>query len=223
MSRWRSVLPVFLGATLCVGPARGAEPAAADKKAVEPASILDTLEVGLRGSVGREANSRDYDWGPTLSLGLFSSGPDARNRFCYELEYSYNDAFSELRGDAYTQQTRVKTSELKYAKVSLLKLAGRDLRERFHFTPYLTGGVQYVDSREETREEDEDGELALTERRRESYWAPTLGAGVEFALGSRTTLALDYDRNFESGNRRMHRLNLELKVRLFGDDEEKER
>lgn len=204
----KTLLPAVLGLAFLAAPA-----AAED----EGASVLDSLEVGLRGSVGREANWNDYDWGPTLSLGLVSSRKEAPSRFSYELELSYNDSFSKLSGEAYTSETRVRAAEFKYAKLSFLKLAGLDLRERLRFTPYLSGGVQYVDSREETREPDDEGVYETTELRRDFYWAPTAGAGIEFALAPRTTLALDYDQNFEGGNRRFRRFSFELKVRLFGE------
>lgn len=194
-----------------------AVPAAAEEEEKEKSSPIESLAVGLSANLAREANWNSYDWGPTLSLGLLTSREAAPNRLKYELELSYNDGFSRLSGEGYTSETRVRTAEFKYAKLSFLKVAGSDLRERLRLTPYLAGGVQYVDSREETRELDDDGVYETTDLRRESYWAPTAGAGVEFALTPKTSLALDYDQNFEGGNRRIRRLSLELKVSLFGE------
>lgn len=216
--------PSLLLAALPPGPAAaedGAEEAQEEEEGEEkPASPLNSFSIGLRGSAGREANGRDHDWGPTLGLDLLSSPESARHRFGYELEFSYNDAHWKLIGADSTQKTRVQSMELKYAKLSLLKLAGVDLDKRFRLVPYVSGGVQYVDSREETitPADPEEDEPESTESSRDRYWAPTFGAGVRFSLTRRTSLALDYVQNTMSGNRRIARLSFELSVSLFGEE-----
>ncbi|MBI3550327.1 MAG: hypothetical protein HY078_14905 [Elusimicrobia bacterium] len=169
------------------------------------------LSLGLRGSFGREAQQRSVEWGPTLSLEIGSSEATARNRFKYELEYSYNDALTKLVEDEAAQTLRVRTHELRYAKVSLLRVAGFDVGKRFGMVPYLAGGVQYVDSR---------GDLGEEGRTVDFYWAPTMGAGLEMLISRRTTLALDYEQNFEGERRRISRFSFELKLRVFGEEDE---
>lgn len=169
-------------------------------------SAFESVSVGLKGSAGQETSERSVDWGPTLSVEILTSDKAERSRFKYEVEYAYDDATSKLSAAGVDQQSRVRTHELKYAKLSLLSLFGRDLRERLRFVPYASGGVQYVDSRGSA-----DGERAV-----DFYWAPTWGAGIEFALSRKTTLAIDYDANTLGGKRRVANLTLELKLAVFG-------
>lgn len=134
----------------------------------------------------------------------------ARWRWRYEAELSYDDDLSKLSSEATQQSTRVQTLELKYAKLSALKVAGADLKERLRFVPYLYAGVQSVRSRTDT-----DGEVV-----RDRYWSPTWGAGVEFSLSKKTRLSLDWEQNTEGGERRITRLYLELKFAVVGDPDE---
>lgn len=176
-------------------------------------SAFESVDVGLEGSLGRETDTRSLDWGPTLSLGVLSSDKAARYRFKYELEYAYDDYSSKFNAGGSSEQSRVRTHEFKYAKVSFLELFGWDIPERLRFTPYVSGGVQYVDSRSTS-----DGV-----RQTDFFWAPTWGAGIEFALNQRTTLGLDYDANTLGGSRRVSHLNLALKIAVFGNPEEPEK
>jgi opacity protein-like surface antigen len=176
------------------------------------------LEIGLRGSRGREANTRDYEWGPTLSYEIMASRKEKSSRFKYELEASYNDAASASRSGDTSQSTRVRTAEFRYAKVSMLELAGFDLKKRLGVVPYVAGGVQHVDSREDSTSFDADlGQLASTTSR-DRYWSPTFGFGAEVSLNKKVTLALDYNQNVANGDRRVARLSFELKFAVFGGD-----
>ena len=186
--------------------------------------LLDSLTVGLEGSFGREANAKDHNWGPTLSLSLLSKKESAHYGFNYELEGSYNDSYSKLSADDSTQETRLRTSELKYGKLSFLKFAGFDLEDKLRFVPYISGGEQYVNSREETPGNEDDivneGDpipAEVTEVARQSYWAPTWGAGLKFSLSKRTTFTLDYEQNMAGNKRKISRLTLGLSVNIFGD------
>lgn len=210
---------LLLAASLLV-PLAGAEEEEGEEDG--SSSLIQSLDIGLQGSMGREANWRDHDWGPTLSLGLLTSEESSHNRFSYELEYGYNDASSKLIGEDSTQKTRVRSHELKYGKISFLKLGGYDLQKRLRLTPYVAGGVQYVDSKEETytpADEEEEVEES-TELHRSYYWSPTWSAGVEFYLNRRTTFSMSYEQNMKGGDRRMARLSLGLNVSLFGASEE---
>jgi opacity protein-like surface antigen len=176
------------------------------------------MSIGLRGSKGREANTRDFDWGPTLSLEIMQSRKERSSRFKYELELSYNDAMTASRSGDTSQSTRVRTAEFRYAKISMLELFGFDLRNRTGIVPYAAGGIQHVDSREDSTAFDEDlGEFASTTSRNR-YWSPSFGVGAEVSLNTKVTLALDYNQNIASGDRRVERLSLELKVAVFGAD-----
>ena len=192
-----SRLPLVVLALACAGAARAE-------------GAIKSVGVGFKGSTGREAAERSYEWGPTLSAELLASAKDARTRLKYEIELNYDDSFSKLESGGTTQSSRVRTTEFKYGKLSLLQAFGYDLKEKLRFVPYVSGGYQYVDSRTDT-----DGELA-----HDFYWAPTYGAGIEFSLTKRTTLALDYDANTLRGDRRIAHLSLELKVAILGDPEE---
>ncbi|MDE2141002.1 MAG: outer membrane beta-barrel protein [Elusimicrobia bacterium] len=172
-------------------------------------SSFDSVAVGLKGASGQDAGERSFDWGPTLSVGILTSDKGDRDRFKYEMEYSYDDAYSKLSSADTQQQSRVRTHELKYAKLSLLGVRGWDLKERLRFVPFVSGGVQYVDSRGTA-----DGE-----RTQDYYWAPTWGVGVDFSLSPKTTLGLVYDSNTLGGDRRVASVSLELKVAVLGDDE----
>lgn len=171
---------------------------------------FEAVSIGAAGNSSREANSRSYDWGPTLGVSAVTADEKARNRFRYEMEYSYNDARSKLESGETSQVTRVRTSEFKYAKISLLRLAGWDFKENLRFVPYASGGVQFVDSRETT-----DGETVV-----DRYTAPTWGVGVSFALGKKAALAIDFDRNTLSGSRAITHLSVSLKFAVVGDPEE---
>lgn len=177
-----------------------------------------TLEIGLRGSKGREANTSDFDWGPTLSYGILTSPEKHRNRFKYELEISYNDAMTDYQSALASEATRVRTAEFRYAKIHLLQLFGFDFKKKISIVPYVAGGVQYANSRQDTRTFDEGTGEFVSESVRSRFWSPTFGAGAEIALNKRMSLALDYDQNTEGGDRRVTRLTLELKVAVFGAD-----
>lgn len=176
------------------------------------------LEIGLRGSKGREANTRDFDWGPTLSYELMASRQERSSRFKYEMELSYNDAMTASRSGSASQSTRVRTAEFRYAKISMLELMGFDLRKRIGIVPFVTGGVQHVDSLEDSIAYDEDAGALVSTSARAHYWSPTFGCGAEVALNKKVSLALDYNRNIAAGDRRVERLSLELKFAVFGGD-----
>lgn len=197
-------------------PASQEAEAAADDEADEEEG--QTLEIGLRGSKGREANTSDFDWGPTVSYGIMTTREGRRSRFKYELELSYNDAMTDFQSALSSQATRVRTAEFRYVKLHLLKLLGFDFKKRISIVPYVAGGIQYADSRQDSRAFDEGTGEFVSESQRERYWSPTIGAGAEIALNKRMTLALDYDQNTEGGDRRVTRLTLELKLAVFGAD-----
>jgi opacity protein-like surface antigen len=176
------------------------------------------LEVGLRGSRGREASTSDFDWGPTVSYALVTSRSWKRNRFRYELEATYNDAMTDFQTRTSSLATRVRAAEFRYAKVHLLKLLGFDLRRRLGFVPYASGGIQYVDQRQDSRDFDEDSLAYFSTSTRQRYWSPTFGFGAEVPLNKRVTLALDYGQNSEEGDRKVARLSLELKVAVLDAD-----
>jgi opacity protein-like surface antigen len=180
----------------------------AGRAAAESAS--NSIQIGLKGSSSQETSEHNFDWGPTISAEIHTSSKTASNRFKYEMEYSYDDSLSKISSEGSSQSTRVRTSELRYGKLSLLQVHGYDLKERLHFVPYVAGGVQYVDSRA----------TGDSSPKNDFYWAPTWGVGVEFALNKRTTLALDYDANALGDGRRISHLSLELKVAVLGDLDE---
>lgn len=187
----------------------------ADEKSEEPPR---TLEIGFRGSKGREASTSDFDLGPTVSLGLLTSPENHRTRVKYELEISYNDAMTDYQSSLASQATRVRALEFRYAKIHLLELFGFDFKKRILVVPYASGGVQHVDSRQDSRTFDEDAGAFVSESLRQRYWSPTFGFGAEIALNKKVSLALDYDQNAESGDRRVTRLTFELKYAIWGAD-----
>jgi opacity protein-like surface antigen len=194
-------------------------PASAQQDEAEDDSAGEhKLEVGLRGSRGREANTRDYEWGPTLSYEIMASRKEKSSRFKYELEASYNDAASASRSGDTSQSTRVRTAEFRYAKISMLELAGFDLKKRLGVVPYLAGGVQHVDSREVSTSFDEDLGQIVSTTARDRYWSPTFGCGLEVSVNKKVTLSLDYNQNVANGDRRVSRLSFELKFAVFGGD-----
>jgi opacity protein-like surface antigen len=170
----------------------------------------NSVKLGLKGSSSQETSEHSFEWGPTITAELFSSTKTARSRFKYETEFSYDDALSRISSDGEAQSTRVRASELRFAKVSLLQVSGYDLKERLRLVPYVAGGVQYVDSRS----------TSGSDVTKDNYWAATWGVGVEFSLNKRTTLGLDYDANTLGGDRRISHLSLELKVAVLGDLED---
>ena len=176
----------------------------------EEAPATNALAIGFKGYWDAEANSRSFDWGPTVNLDLFSSPKWAENRFKYGFELSYDDAFYRLASDGSNDQSRVRTYEIKYAKLSLLRALGFDIRTRLGVVPYVTGGIQYVDSRE-----DSGGE-----RTNRFFWAPTWGFGFEFDVTKRLTLGFDFNRNTEGGDRRVSRMSIEAKLYVFGEADE---
>ena len=210
---------LLLACALPLSPARASaqeDKAAAEEEAEEEGG--QTLEIGLRGSKGREANTSDFDWGPTISYEILTSPEKHLNRVKYDLEISYNDAMTDFQSALASEATRVRTAEFRYAKLHLLKLLGFDFKKRISIVPYVAGGIQYANSRQDTRTFDEGTGEFVSERQRERYWSPTLGAGAEIALNKRMALALDYDQNTEGGDRRVTRLTLELKLAVFGAD-----
>jgi opacity protein-like surface antigen len=170
---------------------------------------FDSVSIGLKGNSGQDTGEKSFDWGPALSVAILTSAKGDRERFKYEMEYSYDDAYSKLSAPDAVQQARIRTHELKFAKVSLLGFRGWDLKEKLRFVPFVSGGVQYVDSRGNA-----DGQ-----RTEDFYWAPTWGAGVDFTLAKKTTLGLVYDTNTLGGSRRVSSVSFELKIAVLGDDE----
>lgn len=177
-----------------------------------------TLEVGFRGSKGREASTSDFDWGPTVSLGILTSPENHTTRVKYELELSYNDAMTDYQSTLASQATRVRQLEFRYAKVHLLELFGFDFKKRVLLVPYVAGGVHHVDTRQDSRNFDEDTGLYFSESVRQRYWSATFGFGAAIELNKRVSLALDYDQNAERGDRRVSRLSFELKYAVWGAD-----
>jgi opacity protein-like surface antigen len=213
--------PLLLAAALVLPAVRAA--AAAAKPAAEEEEEDDgkgehKLELGLRGSRGREANARDYEWGPTLSYEIMASRKERSSRFKYELEFNYNDAASSSRSGDTSQSTRVRTAEFRYAKVSMLELAGFDLKKKLGVVPFVTGGIQYADSREDSTSPDEGTGGIVSTTARDRFWSPTFGLGAEVSVNKKVTLALDYNQNVANGDRRVSRLSLELKFAVFGGD-----
>ena len=227
------LLPVFSRAAplLPLPPLKSKPPA---KAAPKPAPVVEeepagdeeeeeageesSLFLGVSGSLGREANVDDHDWGPTVSLDLVTTDEDSPTRLRYGLEASYNDASTRFRGSEGPQATRVKAFNFRYARVSLLKLAGFDLRERLGLVPFVAGGVQHVNSLYRETVENDDGvrsDVTTTD----NYWSPSWGVGAEIRLNSRLNLILDYSFNGQRYVRRVERLSLEMKVRVFGAEE----
>jgi opacity protein-like surface antigen len=168
------------------------------------------VSLGVKGSESQDTSERTLEWGPTITGEIYTSTKTARTRFKYEMEFSYDNSLSRLSSDGERQSTRVSASELRVGKVSLLQVARYDLKERLRFVPYVAGGLQYVDSRSTSGSDVEH----------DAYWAATWGAGIEFSLGKRTALALDYDANTLGGDRRVAHLSLELKVAVLGDPDD---
>jgi len=188
---------ILLFAVLCALAARAS---AGDGEA-------NKIQLGIKGSDSQDTSERTLDWGPTVTAELFTSTQSARTRFKYEMEFNYENSLSRLNSDGEAQSTRVNASELRFGKVSLLQVAGYDLKEHLHFIPYAAGGLQYVDSRSTSGSQvDHD-----------HYWAATWGVGIEFSLNKRSTLGLDYDANTLGGSRRISHLSLELKVAVLGE------
>ncbi len=210
-----TIRPLFLACVLLL-PAAGARAAKEEDSEETPGH---TLEVGLKGSKGREAGTSDFDWGPTISYGLLTSPEHHAIRIKYELEASYNDAITDTQNTLASQSTRVRSFEFRYAKVHLLELFGFDFKKRILIVPYASGGIQHVDSRQDSRNFDEATDAFFSESKRERYWSPTFGFGAEIALNKKVSLALDYDQNAESGERRVSRLSFELKYAVFGADD----
>jgi opacity protein-like surface antigen len=196
----RRVLPAFLLLLSLPLRARAAAPKDEDESEEGP------LTVGFKVDAGREDSARYSELGPTLDLTLTTSRKDAANRFKYELELGYDDYWTKLYGGPEDESSRVRTVELKYAKLSLLQIAGWDFHKNLGLVPFVTGGVQYVDSRA-----DEGGT-----RVNRFYWAPTFGGGFDVALKKKLTLGLEYEQNTEGGARQVTRFSLELKYDVFG-------
>ena len=180
----------------------------ADDKDDDPPE-KNALSLGFKGSWETDTGTRSFDWGPTLDLDLYSSPKRSLDRWKYGLEAGYDDESSRIASGGSPDHSRVRTAELRYAKLSLLRLRGYDLRERLHLVPYVSGGVQYVDSRE-------DGQDGRVNR---FFWAPTWGFGFEFELNKKLSLGFDFDRNTEGGDRRVSRISIEAKVYVFGEDD----
>lgn len=177
-----------------------------------------TLELGIAGSMGREANVEDHDWGPKIGLDIASTPEELPFVVGYGLEASYNDAETKLRTAENSSRTRTRFTDIRYAKVSFLKLFGFDIPGKLGFTPYVATGVQYADQRSEevVRGEPPDpDEVTVT---RDYYWSSTWGFGGEVPIGSRATLVLDVDQNTRGGLRYNRRISLELKFRVLGEE-----
>lgn len=104
----------------------------------------------------------------------------------------------------------MRTVEFKYAKLSPLRIAGRDLKDSIRFVPFVSGGLQRVHA-----VSDDGGEHST-----DDYWSPTWGVGAAFALSKKSSLSLEFEQNAGSGERRISRLELELKFAVVGDPDE---
>lgn len=175
-----------------------------------------TLELGVAGSMGREANVEDHDWGPKVSLDVACTPYHLPFAVGYGLQASYNDAETKLRTAESSSRTRTRFVDLRYAKVSFLKLFGFEI-PKLGFTPYVAAGAQYADQRSEDIQKDPPGpdELTIT---RDYYWSTTWGFGAEVPIGTRATLVVDVDQNTRGGLRYNRRLSVELKFRILGEE-----
>ncbi len=199
-------------------PAKPVEPAepAEEEEDEEEEGEQSSLYLGVTGSTGREANIVDRSWGPIATLELVSTDEDAPTRLRYGLEASYNDASTRFVGPDGDQQGRVRTLDLRYARISILKLFGLDLQEKLGLVPFVAGGLQHVNSSLNQTVEDDNTGARSNQRTDESFWSPSWGVGAEIRLTSRLNFVLDYNRNTESGEKATNRLSLAMKVRVFG-------
>lgn len=195
--------------------AKGA-PAEEDEEE-DPGSFSPSVELGVSGSMGREANSEDHNWGPKLSVDIACTPRHHPFVIGYGMEASYDDAETKLTTAENSSRTRTRFVDVRYAKVSFLKLFGFDVT-RLGFTPYVATGVQYADQRSEevVKSPPDPDEVTVS---RDYYWSSTWGFGAEVPVGTRATLVLDVDQNTRGGLRYSRRLSVELKFRVFGDGE----
>jgi hypothetical protein len=177
-----------------------------------------TLELGLAGSMGREANVEDHNWGPKLSLDVAGTPYHFPFAVGYGLEASYNDAETKLRTAENSSRTRTRFVDVRYAKVSFLKLFGLEIPEKLGFTPYVATGAQYADQRSEDIVRGEDGDPDTVTVTRDYYWSTTWGFGAEVPIGTRATLVVDVDQNTRGGLRYNRRISVELKFRVLGEE-----
>lgn len=191
---------------------------AAEEADEEEEDFGPTLELGVAGSMGREANVEDHNWGPKLSLDIAGTPMELPFAVGYGLEASYNDAETKLRTAENSSLTRTRFVDIRYAKVSFLKLFGLDIPEKLGFTPYVATGAQYADQRSEEVVRGEDGDPDEVTVTRDYYWSSTWGFGAEVPIGSRATLVLDVDQNTRGGLRYNRRISLELKFRVLGEE-----
>lgn len=168
------------------------------------------MALGLKVDSGRETGERSFSWGPTIEADLVTTSTRAATRLKYGVQLGYSDERTKITTGEQTQHWRVHTTDLRLLKLTALRVGGYDLAEKLRLTPYVAGGVQYVDSRQD----------ADDERVNQFYWSPILGVGAELALTKRTSLSLDWEQNTEGGERRIERFSLELKVAVLGADEE---
>lgn len=217
--------PFFLAFFLLTAPlsadARDVAVSSASADAAEEedeASYGPSLELGVAGSTGREANVEDHDWGPKLSLDIACTPMHLPFAVGYGLEASYNDAETRLVTAENSSRTRTRFVDLRYAKFSILKLFGFEVPEKLGFTPYVATGAQYADQRSEETVRGGDGDPDETTVTRDHYWSTTWGFGAEIPIGSRATLVLDMDQNTRGGLRYNRRLSLELKFRVLGEE-----
>lgn len=133
----------------------------------------------------------------------------------YGLEASYNDAETKLRTAESSSRTRTRFVDLRYAKVSFLKLFGFEI-PTLGFTPYVAAGAQYADQRSEDIQKDPPDPDEVTGTR-DYYWSTTWGFGAEVPIGTRATLVVDVDQNTRGGLRYNRRLSVELKFRVLGE------
>lgn len=198
---------VFVGLLFFVLSAVRAEDDDDDDKEDPP---KNALALGFKGDWETDTGTRSFDWGPTLNLDVYSSPKWAEDRWKYGLEYSYDDESSRFVSPGNNDNSRVRIHELRYAKISFLRVRGFDFKERIHVVPYVAGGVQYVDSREDS---DQDGRI------NRFFWAPTWGFGFEFNLNKRLTLGFDFDRNTKGGDLRTSKISIEAKFYVLGDSD----
>lgn len=197
-------------------PAAPAAPAGDESEEEDPGSFSPSVEVGVSGSMGREANVEDHDWGPTLSVELACTPRHYPFVFGYGMEASYNDAETRLKTEENTSLTRTRFADIRYAKISFLRVFGFDV-PRLGFTPYAATGVQYADQRSEEFVKNAPPTPDARTVSRDGYWSSTWGFGAEVPIGSRATLVLDIDQNTRGGLRYQRRLSLELKFRVLGE------
>lgn len=159
-----------------------------------------SLSLSLDGSLESYGDSRNDDIGTALEFERVSAIAIDGMALDWNISLYYSYSRSETEGES----TNANSIGVDLAK---LMLTAQEGKKEPLLKPYLLAGAEF------TRLKERDGEGGMEVSR---FVSPAVGAGLEFKVGARTDLKIEYRRNLAGGDRRLSGISVGLSWTLLG-------